>query len=228
MKVCAIAVAAVLLGAGSALAADLPTVKGAPPAPAAPQFSWTGFYVGGQLGGAWNSSEFGVASGPPAAPFLTDGGGVIYGGQAGYNYQFGQFVIGVEGDFAGSTMVGNAQCSTVIGTNCRTSQDWLGSVRARVGAAFDRLLVFGDGGVAFTQYRFSQNVPVTQSWGSGGRTGWTLGVGAEYAVSDHVTAGVEYNYYNFGDAVGTGGFGPTSIKFTESENTLVAKLNYKF
>jgi outer membrane immunogenic protein len=215
----------------AARAADLPTVKGPPPAPAPAyvSYSWTGFYIGGQLGGAWNDSSWSTAPGMlPFPAFGTPGSGFLYGGQAGYNYQIGQFVLGAEGDLSGLALTGDNQCSNAVGTTCQTTQDWLGSIRARAGFAIDRLLIYGDGGVAFTDYHFAETVGVLQSWGRGSWTGWTLGLGAEYALTDHITAGVEYNYYDFGAAVAGGGTPPSSIKFTESENTVVAKVSYKF
>ena len=222
--------AVVTMSSFAASAADLPTTKGPPPAPAyIPPYSWTGFYIGGQLGGAWNDSHWSpVPGGGAFASFGTPGSGFLYGGQAGYNYQIGQFVLGVEGDVSGLDLTGDSQCSTSVGTTCRTRQDWLGSIRGRAGFAVDRLLFYADGGVAFTDYRFAETTPFAQSWGGGSRTGWTVGLGAEYAITDHFTGGVEYNYYDFGSAVGSGGFGPTSIKFREFENTVVAKVSYKF
>lgn len=227
----AAALAVLTLPSLAAHAADLPTTKGRPPAPApayAP-YSWTGFYIGGQLGGAWNDSSWSTAPGtPPFASFGTPGSGFLYGGQVGYNYQIGQFVLGAEGDVAGLDLSGDNQCSTTLGTTCRTKQDWLGSIRARAGFAIDRLLLYADGGVAFTDYHFAETSPLVQSWGGGSRTGWTLGLGAEYAITDHFTGGVEYNYYDFGGAVGNGGFNPPSVKFHESENSVVGKVSYKF
>lgn len=215
----------------AASAADLPTTKGLPPAPApayAP-YSWTGFYIGGQLGGAWSDSTWSAAPGmPPFPTFGTPGSGFLYGGQAGYNYQIGQFVLGAEGDLSGLALTGDHQCSNSVGTTCQTKQDWLGSIRARAGFAIDRLLLYADGGVAFTDYHFAETAGTLQSWGRGSWTGWTLGLGAEYAFTDHITGGVEYNYYDFGSAVGHGGTPPSSIKFREFENTVVAKVSYKF
>ncbi|WP_214477736.1 outer membrane protein, partial [Mesorhizobium sp. dw_380] len=163
------------------------------PVGAAP-YSWTGFYVGAQVGGAWNDSRWSPVGGLGFVPFNTNGSGVVYGGQIGYNYQINQFVIGIEGDFAGSTVKGDDQCSTTAGTTCETKQDYLGSVRGRLGYAVDRFLIYGDAGVAFTKYKFAET-DFPQSFGGGSRVGWTAGLGAEYAFTDHWTAGVEWNYY---------------------------------
>jgi outer membrane immunogenic protein len=227
---------ALLAFAGAAAASDLPTQKGPPPAPVYALYSWTGFYIGGQLGGAWNESTW---SQPPgsifsSATFGTPGSGFLYGGQAGYNYQINQFVLGAEGDFAGATEKGSATCvgrtGPVAGATCQTKQDWLASIRGRVGFALDRLLFYGDSGVAFTDYHFAETTLRPQSFGGGSRTGWTIGLGVEYAFTDHITGGVEYNYYDFGAENGVSSLGPPTalVRFRESENTVVAKVNYKF
>lgn len=72
-------------------------------------YSWTGFYVGAQVGGAWNDSRWSPLSAPGFDPFNTNGSGVVYGGQIGYNYQINRFVIGIEGDFAGSAAKGDSR-----------------------------------------------------------------------------------------------------------------------
>lgn len=220
------AAVALLLSTTSVFAADLAPAPVEPIAPIAyAPFDWTGFYVGVNVGGAWNDSKW---SGFAAPSFNTNGSGVIYGGQIGYNYQINQFVLGLEGDFNGSSVDKKNQCSNVAGSVCRTEQNWLGSIRARAGYAFDRLLIYGTGGVAFTDYDFSQTAALPQSWGSGSRTGWTAGLGVEYAITDHITAGVEWKYYDFGRKTGSGGVAPAAVRFNETENTVIAKLNYKF
>lgn len=214
------AVLASLIFATPALAADF-----VPQTTGPTSYTWTGFYVGANVGGAWNDSKWSDFGGPE---FNTNGSGAVYGGQIGYNYQIQQFVLGVEADFDGSSVKGDNQCSSTVGSVCRTKQDWLASVRGRAGYAFDRLLIYGTGGVAFTKYKFDQIVLLDQSWNGGSRTGWTAGLGAEYALSDHITAGVEWKYYDFGKKTGDGGISPPSIGFKETENSVIAKVNYKF
>lgn len=222
MKLAFICSVAFLAASSPVLAADLVEPVAAMP------YSWTGFYVGAQVGGAWNNSRWSPASVPGFVPFNTNGSGVVYGGQIGYNYQINQFVIGIEGDFAGSTVKGDDQCSTVPGTNCETKQDYLGSVRGRLGYAVDRFLIYGDAGVAFTKYKLAET-DFPQSFGGGARVGWTAGLGAEYAFTDHWTAGVEWNYYDFGSKDGASSFNPAFVlSARETENTVVARINYKF
>ncbi|UVK55092.1 porin family protein [Mesorhizobium sp. AR02] len=220
MKLALICSAAFLAASSPVLAADL-----VEPVAAAP-FSWTGFYIGAQAGGGWNDSRWSQTGSPT---FNTNGSGGVFGGQIGYNYQINQFVIGIEGDLAGSTVKGDAQCSTTAGSVCETKQDYLGSVRGRLGYAFDRFLVYGDGGVAFTKYKFAETQLFLQSFDGGSRVGWTAGLGVEYAFTDHWTAGAEWNYYDFGSKSGASSVNPGfSVDNRDTENVVVGKINYKF
>ncbi len=225
MKLALICSVAFLAASSPVLAADLVEPVAAMP------YSWTGFYIGAQVGGAWNDSRWSPAI-PPGSfvPFNTNGSGAVYGGQIGYNYQINQFVIGIEGDFAGSSVKGDSQCPATPGSVCQTKQDYLGSVRGRLGYAIDRVLIYGDGGVAFSKYKFAETQLLLQSFGGGSRVGWTAGLGVEYAFSDHWTAGVEWNYYDFGSKDGASSLaGPAFVlSARETENTVVAKINYKF
>lgn len=223
MKLALIFSAAFLAASSPVLAADLVEPVAAMP------YSWTGFYVGAQVGGAWNDSRWSPTTPPGFDPFNTNGSGAVYGGQIGYNYQINQFVIGIEGDFAGSAVKGDSQCPATPGSNCQTKQDYLGSVRGRLGYAIDRLLIYGDAGVAFSKYKFAETQLLLQSFGGGSRVGWTAGLGAEYAFTDHWTAGVEWNYYDFGSKDGASSINPAFVlKARETENTVVARINYKF
>ncbi|PBB34765.1 outer membrane protein [Mesorhizobium sp. WSM3868] len=215
---CSVAVRAI---SSPVLAADLVQPVAAMP------FSWTGFYVGGQIGGGWNDSHW---SGNFFLPFNTNGSGGNFGGQIGYNYQIGQYVLGIEGDLAGSTVKGDDQCgANATFTTCETKQDYLGSVRGRLGYAFDRFLVYGDGGIAFTKYKFTAFQPFVQTFGGGSRVGWTAGLGVEYAFTDHWTAGAEWNYYDFGTRSGFASVVPiATVDNRDTENVVVGKINYKF
>jgi outer membrane immunogenic protein len=123
MRSCAFAVVIALFGIGPALAADLPPPASPPlPPPILPSYSWTGWYGGLQLGGAWEKSNWRL--------FSQTGSGFLYGGQLGFNYQIDQFVFGAEGDVTGSTLKADSICAAVAGTNCRTSMDYLASLRA--------------------------------------------------------------------------------------------------
>jgi outer membrane immunogenic protein len=232
---------ALALATGSALAADLPSRKEAPvyvaPAPVA---TWTGFYAGLNLGGGWSSqggnnsylpyadSTFGLGSTPVAglAPnlfFLPGGGttgnntgGVVGGGQIGYNYQMNQFVLGVETDFQGTSITGGNQGNyaglyaspyptsatgvlspLVTGNGGNLGLPWFGTVRGRAGyLVTPTLLLYGTGGFAYGGVEAFQR--------SNTSTGWTAGGGVEWMFMPHWTAKLEYLYVDL-DSSGING-----------------------
>jgi outer membrane immunogenic protein len=198
---------------GQALAADLPPPPGpAPKAPAiylppAPVFSWTGIYVG--VNGGYS---FGTVSPTGAGSFNTNG--FLGGGTLGGNYQFSNFVIGLEGDFDYNSTKG----TTALGSSF--TSNWLSTVRGRAGLAWDRVLFYGTGGVAFAP----ANVSAVAGFpgGSTNMTGWTAGGGLEYAFLPNWTAKVEYLYVNFPSPSIAGG------SFKDTENLIRAGVNYKF
>ena len=204
--------AATMLAAGSAFAADLPSRKYAPVAPVvvAPVFTWTGFYVGVNAGYGWNTNNNNNAFNyyaPVASQYLWTGGGsnndggFVGGGQIGYNYQIGQFVIGAEADIQYADMGGRNHFG--YGNQ---GMDWFGTVRARAGIAIDRALIYVTGGFAYGGggnnnnyygYGFA-NTALNYGYYSGNgdntATGWTVGGGLEYAFTDNITARIEGLY----------------------------------
>src|SRR3712207_1740638 len=148
--------------AGAASAADLPA-RVAPPAPivaAVPLFTWTGFYVGVNAGYGWQDNNdgsvfvpagtFGAGTPGGTITFGDDNGdGFVGGGQIGYNYQIGTFVVGLEADLQwadlggsdGTVFVPTTFPASFIPAGTAGGIDWFGTVRARVGVAFDRALI---------------------------------------------------------------------------------------
>jgi outer membrane immunogenic protein len=209
----ALAAAAAAVLAGSAFAADLPL---APPPPPVPIFTWTGVYLGGQIGYAWGNDKPNWAIGTPAAFFSDNFGnsaqGVIGGAHVGYNLQINQWVIGIEADVDGTSLSktvlvpltdGFGNTGTITATSRSSVQ---GSIRGRIGWAFDRVLVYGTGGVAFagitnnfvdTTGLFT-GFPGSNASFSNTRTGWTAGGGLEYAVTNNWSVRAEYRYSDFG------------------------------
>jgi outer membrane immunogenic protein len=172
-----------LLGlTAGAMAADLPSRRApAPIVAAVPLFTWTGFYVGVNAGYGWSTNDSNVFV--PGIGFVggNDDGGFVGGAQAGYNYQIGQFVLGLEGDVQWADIGRGARYyDPVIGFYGNSSDDWFGTVRARAGVAFDRALIYATGGFAFTD----------------GDSGWALGGGLEYAFTNNLTAKIEGLYVN--------------------------------
>jgi outer membrane immunogenic protein len=123
--------------------------------------------------------------------------GFLGGAQVGLNAQFNALVFGVDGDFSWMGLKGTGTDS--IGDAISTKLNWTSTVTGRIGAAFDRLLVYGKGGVAFAsdQSSFADTVGGSAST-SFLRTGWTAGAGLEYGVSKNWSAKIEYDYLGFG------------------------------
>ena len=143
--------------AGSAFAADLPS-RAPPPVyvPPAPIFTWTGIYIGGQIGYAWGTSNTNLGDNfGDFVSFSTNNSGVIGGAHVGYNLQLSQFVVGLEGDVDGSslkkTVYGDPFIDSFISVPTTISGNLgvQGSIRGRVGYAWDRVLLYATGGVAF-------------------------------------------------------------------------------
>ena len=233
----AAAAALTVATAVAAQAADLPTRK-APPAPifVPPPFTWTGFYVGVNAGGVWSSgSRNATLYAPGADVFLSNyfpGGignnqsGFIGGGQAGYNYQSGAAVFGIETDFDGTSLsktfnytstpfgsvvngvlVPNPLVSDTLSVHAKASLDWIGTVRGRIGFVAtpdNRLMIYGTGGFAYAGGSTNFSVyDATQGayWNgspSSTRTGWTIGGGVEYAITNNITIKGEYLYVDLG------------------------------
>jgi outer membrane immunogenic protein len=220
--------AVALVAVTQAIAADLPPPMAPPPrAPAAyvpvvsPAYNWSGFYIGLNAGYGFADSTW-TAPGFTSGSFSVDGamGGATLGG----NYQIGQLVLGVEGDYDWQNIRGFANnAGTCI--SCDTASNWLATVRGRVGYAFDRIMVYGTAGGAFTDIKASLG-PLT--WASSTEVGWTAGGGIEGAITDNLTAKIEYLYADFGNmscpAGSCGGTATVSLK----ENMVRAGLNYKF
>ena len=191
--------------ASVASAADLPTKGPYYKAPmAAPAFSWTGFYLGGDVGYGWGrSSGTGTDSaGLGLTPYDYDTNGVIGGGFLGYNYQINQFVVGVEADWQAADLKGNSGSFTNPGATYTfsTNVNNYGSLRGRLGYAVDRWLVFATGGWAWgyasTSFAFTGTPPFSTN--SGNRSGWTGGGGVEYAITNNWLARLEYRYTDLG------------------------------
>ncbi len=190
------------LGVSAGFAADMALpMKAAPVMP----FTWTGCYVGAQAGiGAqtdgFASNSIGAVDIEGFGGNGSNGLGAIAGGQIGCNYQINQLVVGIEGDGVWSSIQNTAGFTDPDGegVRLRTKNLWDADVALRVGAAFDRLLVYGKGGVAWGGFSFNESFSGIDSGDSirGSRVlpGLLIGVGMEYAFFGNWSAKIEYNY----------------------------------
>jgi outer membrane immunogenic protein len=184
-----------------ARAADLLSpVQPAAPVAYVPPFSWTGFYVGGELGWIRTDPVYTTGALLLGTPFVvsaaTGKDGMSYGVLAGYNYQLGSLVLGIEGDFEGWT-VGKVRYTAITGDFLTAHSKWGGSVRGRVGYAADRVLLYIAGGAAFVSSVTSIPTTGISFGGDDTRVGWTVGAGLDYAFTNNWFTGVEYRYSQF-------------------------------
>ena len=156
MKPIIVAVVALLAGVGRVMAADMPVPQAAPVPPPVyfpAYYNWSGIYLGVNGGYGFGQSNW-TNAGVSTGSFNTNG--FLVGGTLGANYQTGSYLVGFEGDIDWSSVQGSSSAAACValgaaaGTTCQTKSPWLGTARARVGYAFDRLLVFGTGGGAFS------------------------------------------------------------------------------
>jgi len=234
-----LASAGLLALTGMACAADMP-VKAAPLPPPPPPFSWTGFYIGGQVGWARAHDDASIVNpGVPVAinlPFTVEMDGVIGGAHVGYNLQYGMWVFGVEGsvdwaDLNKSFTVGI--CPLFCGS-ATTDIGIQGSVRGRLGVAFDRVLLYASGGLAIADIT---NTYDTTAFGGGfasiggTRTGWTAGAGAAWAVTNNWSVRAEYRHSDFGDVVDKSNvafFPATNLNRHVTEDQVQVGFSYRF
>jgi len=201
------------LVAGPVMAADMP-VK-APPAPAPAAFSWTGFYVGLNGGGAWANNSTNCAFTPGIGtpcegigfPSLKSSGG-LFGAEAGANWQYQNLVVGAAVDWSALDLHGSSYFPSVDAGKSNqigSRYDWLGTARGRLGYAAGQSLFYGTGGVAFGRVHDTYfNEINTSSSGYfstvGTRTGWTAGAGWEYALAQNWTVKLEYLHVDLGNS----------------------------
>lgn len=233
MKRFLLGAAALMAFGATANAADLPARAYTKAPVVAPVYDWSGFYIGGHVGYGGGHEHDNLSTTLVAAQidrFSVDG--VIGGVHAGYNWQAGHFVFGLEGDFDGSGIKGRAsfERGPYVGT-LSFNNDWQASIRARAGYAADNWLLYVTGGAAFAGVKSTLDiVDDVQSSASRTLTGWTIGVGVEHALSRNWIARGELRYTDFGSEtaqfVVDGDNVPTRVRFTDARATL--GISYKF
>jgi opacity protein-like surface antigen len=214
------------------------------PRPLAVIFRWTGVYVGAHAGGGFGKKSESAVPFPvfPGAlvfdsPMSIGLSGWLAGGQVGANYQVGSWVWGIEAQASAADLNGSSVCaSTTVAAaalvaglppvsgsaNCNSKVDVLGTVAGRLGVAFDRFLVYGKAGFAWTndsyQSRFFTLTGAQLLFSANEtRWGWMVGLGLEYGFTDNWSAKIEYNYMDMGSR---------SLQFTEPTSlaTLVSDI----
>jgi len=226
MKKLLLSAAALTVFAAPALAADMPprpyTKAPVYTAPAV-IYNWTGFYIGGHVGGAFAGDNSLIGS----------GGRFMGGVQGGFDYQFApNFVMGVEAQY--SWLNSNTTGVTFPGGGTITSSNnQIGSVTGRAGYTWGPGLIYAKGGYA---WRDNPNlgvnvagVPVAFTTDGTHKDGWTVGAGLEYMFAPNWSAKAEYQYYNFGNTTFTGGPAPiVGSRFKDDEHTVKVGVNYRF
>ncbi|AXK83247.1 porin family protein [Pseudolabrys taiwanensis] len=218
-KILLASIGVIALGVASASAADLsraPMPMKGPAYMPPPLYNWTGLYVGINGGGGWGHSDF---SGPFTSGSINPSGGLV-GGTVGYNWQLpNQFVLGLEGDIDWSNIRGSSACGI---TSCETRNDWLSTVRGRIGYAglWDRVMPYVTGGLALGNIKTN-----VAGLGSSDETkaGWTVGGGIEAAIAGPWTAKVEYLHVDLGSTSSVLG---SNVNF--KTDIVRAGLNYRF
>lgn len=207
-----------LVIAGRADAADLsvaPLYRAPPPALA---YNWSGFYLGVNGGYGWGRSKWDTTDS------LNTSGGLV-GGTAGFNWQAGKGVFGIEGDLDWSGLKGSTT-STLCPLGCTTENSWLSTVRGRVGYSFDTFMPYVTGGLAIGDIKASTpgfaGVSTTN-------TGWTIGGGLEFSLPGNWTAKAEYLHVDLGSVNCGTNCGPTTSNNVSSRSDIVrAGVNYRF
>ncbi|MBP0579788.1 porin family protein [Labrys sp. LIt4] len=229
MRISAAAIA-LLLTSTAAIAADLAPAPVEPVAPVVVPFSWTGFYAGANVGYAFGGRDT-VGIHDPA--FLGDLGkltakGFLGGLQAGYNYQFDNIVVGIETDFQGAQIKDTVH-GVVAGEPGRARSDikWYGTLRPRIGYAYDRFLIYATGGLAYGNIDYKLSYNGASFSDSNTKVGWTAGAGLEYAFTDNLSGRVEYQYVNFGSYT-VRGAGTLHSKASPDFHAVRLGVNYKF
>jgi outer membrane immunogenic protein len=247
-----IATAIGVFGIGAASAADLPArpyTKA--PVYAAPSISWTGCYVGGNIGAGWNhfnAGEIGFAGVP--TPFTdygaNDGSALIGGGQIGCDYQFASnWVIGIQGQADFGTNTSSNPVAAFPGITAQFKLNNIETLTARLGyTVAPAVLAYVKGGAAWANASGAAVVPALGNLAGEsanfGMTGYTVGGGLEWMFAPGWSVFGEYNYMNFGtrnvDFLSTGlvpGFGAAgaladtnAVRLTTQ--TAIVGVNYKF
>jgi outer membrane immunogenic protein len=227
-----------------AIGADLPR-KAPVMAPVAAVYNWSGFYVGGHVGGAWGEERSTIVSAPgiqtPGTLVIFEPSGFLGGAQVGVNWQFGTWVLGAEFDWSWTEANDTVLVPTLLpGVSVRTIKDinWFATATARLGYAMNNALIYAKGGAAWMEVDYNV-AGVTTAGGvvvlgpaliNDRRAGWTVGAGFEFGITPNWSAKIEYNYLDVGAEQYTfTAPGATATTSSEIQMHLVkGGINYRF
>jgi outer membrane immunogenic protein len=244
IAVMAVAAASFGLAMGQiASAADMavkaPVYRPAPP-PAPPPLTWTGCYIGGNLGAGWQGTDQTYIYGS----YVEDAGsdtkaGFVGGGQIGCDYQTGPWVFGIQGMFDGASIKGSHSYPGDPAGTLGAKAEWFGTATGRIGYAFQpQTLIYVKGGAAWEHKAYTDDYngyscECESYHGEASKTlsGWTVGGGFEYAFLPNWSAFVEYNYMDFGSRDTTLKYsdgGTDTFSYKHKLQTVLVGVNFRF
>jgi opacity protein-like surface antigen len=173
-------------------------------------YNWTGPYIGLYLGTDWGDEDWKFSNNARVNP---DFAGTMGGGQAGYNLQLGRIVVGIEGEYGAGNAHGGVSCPNMNFFTCEADTHGLAMFTGRIGTTWGRALFYAKGGLAVGEVEagakvnapsnpFGGLIPLAFTPGvrtSNWQTGWTVGGGMEFALTNRWSAKAEYMYYDLGD-----------------------------
>lgn len=191
----------------------------------APYTNWTGPYVGLHIGYGWGGTKWTLTAVEPV-----DDDDFLGGVQAGFNYQIGGIVVGIEGDRSWTGIKGTQSGDTtpaicIAAIPCQTDVNWLASLTGRAGFTWGRGLIYAKGGAAWARndYAFVNTATASET-----RGGWTVGGGVEFLLAHNWSAKIEYSYFDLGTEVLTFNPGATSVRIEQELQTIKLGVNYQF
>lgn len=224
--------AALALMTASAYAADLYVPVDAPYIPEVSGLDWTGAYIGAHIGGASLVGD--MTAYTPFNGFAgfevgsLDTSGLLGGVQAGFNYQMGTIVLGIEAD-ASLMNLGAISDDNDPGTEFWRDLNWTATIAPRIGIAMDSVLLYAKGGLAFGGFEVGHDQNGTDISAESTEMGFVLGGGVEYALDESWTMKLEYNYMKFGDnRIEVSGTPDIEIEQGGDVHAVKFGLNYRF
>jgi len=240
----ALACAAAVMCAAPVRSADMPVpAYNPPPMPLPPaRYNWTGIYFGGNVGAGLLDDSWTQLATTPASPFSFPGSldvtpfGLVGGAQAGADVQFQSFVVGIQGSWSDSNITGNGLAPVTAGAASQirgtSAPLWFASATGRVGYAANDWLFYAKGGGAWMSVKYTEDALInsitatTQSF-SDTRNGFTAGAGIEVGLTEHFSAFLEYDFFDFGTR-NYNFFLITPASIQSELHTLTFGLNYRF